>query len=175
MAVTRETCTWFDDFLGQRSFSATAEGGTGWDISDTSSGGTPTYASVSPSACGEVALTLDSTSEAQLVDLFMGDILYFDVDNLLKMEFGAKVAGIDSVTTILAGLASARNATADSVTNLAWFRMQGSASTSNVVCESDDGTVDKDDIATGVTLSSTYKRFEISFEAGKDDVRPRPR
>ena len=40
-----------------------------------------------------------------------------------------------------------------------------------MVVESDDGTVDNDDVATGQSLVNAYKKFVISFAAGKSDVR----
>jgi hypothetical protein len=81
------------------------------------------------------------------------------------------VSGIDSVTTLCFGLASARNATPDSVAVNAWFRMQGSASLTAVVAETDDATTDNDDKATGYTLASVYKTFLIDFTNGLNDVR----
>ena len=113
----------------------------------------------------------NAANEAQLVVLYQKDMLAFDVDELQYMEFFAKVAGVDAVTTIVLGLASAHNTTLDSVATNAWFRMQGSASTSNLLCESDDGTLDLDDKATGTTLADTLKKFHIDFTNGKDDVR----
>jgi hypothetical protein len=41
----------------------------------------------------------------------------------------------------------------------------------SLVVESDDGTTDKDDVATGQTLSTTYKKFVIDFAGGKSDVK----
>jgi hypothetical protein len=69
---------------------------------------------------------LTSTSESQLAVLYHNDVLAFDVRTLKYIEFVALVAGVDSVTTIVFGLASAHNATLDSIATNAWFRMQGS-------------------------------------------------
>lgn len=143
-------------------------GQNGWAITDTSSGGTPTYVTNNG---GGLTITLDNTSEAQTVALYQADKLIWDIDELQSISFFAKVSGVDSVTTICMGLASAHNATADSIAANAWFRMQGSASTSAVVVESDDGTTDNDDKATGATLSSTLKKFTIDLTNGKSDVR----
>jgi hypothetical protein len=49
--------------------------------------------------------------------------------------------------------------------------MQGSASTSNLLVETDDGTSDLDDKATGTTLASTYKKCVIDFTNGLSDIR----
>lgn len=172
MAVFRRVRTWFDDFLGARTFTAgTPEPGTGWTIKDTSAAGAPTYASVTPSQSGEIALTCAADSEAEVLTLYWNNILALDVDVIEKIRFNAKVAGIDSVTTLVMGLATAQSDTSDSVASNAWFRMQGSASLTALLVESDDSVTDLDDKATGLTLAAVYKNFEISFERGKTDVR----
>jgi hypothetical protein len=153
---------WTDYFDRSQVFSTTA-GPMGWAIKDTSSAGTPTY--LTQSGRGAV-LTCDNTSEAQIVTLYQKDILPFTLGELHSMEFVAKVSGIDAVTTLVMGLASAQNDTSDTVTTNAWFRMEGSASTSNVVVETDDNVTNTDDVATGVTLSTTYKKFRIDFTQG---------
>ena len=146
----------------------TTPGVNGWTVKDTSASGTPTYLCGSG---GGMVLTIASTSEAEIVTMYQNDVLAFDIDEIQSVEFFAKVSGIDSVTTLVMGLASAQNDTPDSTTNNAWFRMEGSASTSNVVVETDDNVNDNDDKATGTTLSSTLKRFVIDFTFGKSDVR----
>lgn len=146
----------------------TTPGHNGWAIKDTSAAGTPTYVTANG---GGAVLTLVNTSEEEVVTLYQGDRLPFDIDEIQSFSFLAKVSGVDAVTTIVMGLATAQNDTEDSVTNLAWFRMEGSASTSNVVVETDDGTNDNDDKATGATLSSTLKKFTVDFTNGKSDVR----
>ena len=49
--------------------------------------------------------------------------------------------------------------------------MQGSASTTALVAETDDGTTDNDDVATGATLAAVYKSVKIDFTNGVSDVR----
>lgn len=171
MAV--EVCEVFDDFMNACvALSATAPlGPFGLVILDTSSSGTPTYIGVDGAQTGEIALTIANTSEAEIVTLYAKNILNIDIDLVKEFEFEAKVSGIDSATTLVMGLAGDQNDAADSVAQNAWFRMEGSASTSNVVVETDDGTTDLDDKATGQTLSSTKKRFKIDFTNGKSDVR----
>lgn len=120
---------------------------------------------------GGAKLTLTSTSEAQLVVLYHNDVLAFDVAQLKWVEIVALVGGVDSATTIVMGVGSAHNTTLDSMATNAWFRMQGSASTTAIVAETDDATNDLDDKATGQTLSSTYKTFKIDFQNGLADVR----
>ncbi len=159
-----------DDFFGADTFS-TAGQGSPWAIADTSSSGTPTYANVTPSATGEVALTLAATNEVENVCLSFGNTLCFDIDNIQRFEARVKVSGCTSGTSISWGLASARADDPDSIANHASFRMIGATSTTLVYVESDDGTTDKDDIATGVTLATTYKKFVIDFTGGKSNVK----
>lgn len=169
MTVSRGVITNVDNFDRAQAFTTTP-GQNGWTAADTSSAGTPTYLCITEDG-GAAKLTLAATSEAEIVTLYMNDVLPLDLANLQRVEFIAKVAGIDSVTTLTMGVGSARNDTDDSVAVNAWFRMEGSASTTAVVAESDDGTTDNDDKATGTTLSSTYKKFTIDFTNGLSDIR----
>lgn len=170
MAGIQDFAVFEDDFWGADTFS-TAGQGSPWAIADTSSSGTPTYATVSPSATGEVALTLAATNEVENVCLSFGDKLCFDIDNIQRFEARVKVSGCTSGTTIVWGLQSARNDDTDATTNNAQFKMVGATSTTAVVVETDDGTTDLDDKATGATLATTYKKFVIDFTGGKSDVK----
>lgn len=167
--ITRGVRKFTDLFDRAQVFSTTA-GHNGWAIADTSSAGTPTYLCATEDG-GSAVLTIAATSEAENVCLYFGDVLPWDLAQLEYVKIVAKVSGVDSVTTLTMGVGSARNDTPDSVTVNAWFRMEGSASTSNVVAETDDNTTDNDDKATGQTLSSTYKTFLIDFTNGLSDVR----
>lgn len=171
MAGIQDFATFEEDFFGGQTFGASLSEGALWKITDTSSAGTPTYAVVTPSATGEVALTLEATSEIQNVCLDFGDKLCFDIDNLQWAEFRLKVSGCTSGTTITWGLQSARNDNTDSTTNNAQFKMVGATSTTNVYVESDDNVNDLDDKATGSTLATVYKRFLIDFTGGKSSVK----
>jgi len=170
MSGIQDMLEWVDDFVGGRTITATVGEGD-WKVTDTSSAGTPTYALVTPSANGEVALTLEATSEVQNVCLDFGDKLCFDIDNIQSVEMRVKVSGCTSGTTLAFGLQSGRNDNTDSTTNNAQFKMVGATSTTAVVVETDDGTTDNDDVATGATLATTYKRFFIDFTGGKSNVK----
>jgi hypothetical protein len=167
--ITRGTRNFCDLFDRAQSFTTTP-GQNGWTIADTSSSGTPTYLCATEDG-GSAVLTIAATSEAENVCLYFNDVLPWDLALLQHVKIVAKVSGIDSVTTLVMGVGNARNDTPDSVGVNAWFRMEGSASTSNVVVETDDNTTDNDDKATGQTLSSTYKTFLIDFSQGLADVR----
>ena len=159
-----------DDFFGADTFS-TAGQGSPWAIADTSAAGTPTYATVTPSATGEVKLTLASTSEVENVCLSFGDTLCFDIDNIQRFETRLKVTGCTTGTTISWGLASARNDTPSSMTALALFTMTGATSTTAVTVETDDNVVDVTPVTSGQTLATTYKKFVIDFGEGKGKVK----
>lgn len=160
----------FVDLFDRAQALTTTPGMNGWTVKDTSSSGTPTYLCVIEDG-GAMKLTLAATSEEEIVTMYQNDVLPLDLAQLQSIDFVVKVAGIDSVTTLVFGVADAQNDTEDSVATNAWFRMQGSASTSNVVCESDDGTTDTDDKATGTTLAAVYKKFTIDFTNGLSDIR----
>lgn len=162
----REFCEFFD----RAQAFTTTPGQNGWTIADTSSSGTPTYLCTTEDG-GAATLTIAATSEAENVCLYFNDVLPWDLAKLQYVKFVAKVSGIDSATTLVMGLGNARNDTPDSVGVNVWFRMEGSASTTAVVCETDDGTTDTDDKATGQTLAAVYKTFLIDFSQGLSDVR----
>lgn len=158
-----------DNFDRAQEFSTTP-GHNGWTIADTSASGSPTYKCATEDG-GAAALTLDGTSEAEIVTLYQKDVLALDVRKLHQVWWVAKVAAIDAVTTLVLGIGSARNDNADSVGVNAWFRLHGSGSTSALLYETDDGTIDNDDKPTGKTLADVYRRLLIDFTQGLGNVR----
>lgn len=137
--------------------------GTPFCKRDTSAAGSPTILGVNG---GGWALALDATSEAEIIGFDMNDILAFDIDELVRVEFQAKIdATPGSAVNAVMGMAGAYNATLDSVAQNAWFKFVSSSLTP--VCETDDGTNDNDDKSTGVAcVADTWKRFAIEFAAG---------
>lgn len=166
MTVQREAIERVDRFDRAQALTATP-GHNGWTVADTSAAGTPTFLTTTDG----MVLTLEATSEAQIVTMYQNDILYLPSARLKSVEFDVEVAGIEAVTTLVFGVASERNDTDDTVAEHAWFRMEGSVSTANVVVETDDGTNDNNDVATGKTLAATKFRFRIDFSRGLSDVR----
>jgi len=158
----------YTDFFERAQAFTTTPAANGWTAVLT--GTTPTALCVTEDG-GAAKLTLSSNSESQLAVLYHNDVLAYDVARLQWIEFIAKVAGVDSVTTIVMGVGAAHNTTLDSMATNAWFRMQGSASTTAVVVETDDAVNDNDDKATGQTLADVYKTFKIDFTNGLSDVR----
>lgn len=169
MSVSADVVTDVDHFNRAQALTTTP-GARGWTVKDTSPAGTPTYLCVTEDG-GAMALTLSNTSEAQIVTMFLNDVLVYDLRQIQRVWWICRVAAVDAVTQIAWGLASAQNDTLDSVSINAWFRIDGTASTSNVVIETDDNVTDDDDNVTGVTLGSTYKKFEIDFGKGLSDIR----
>jgi len=160
----------FDDHFDRAQILTTTPGMNGWTLAKTASGGSPTAQCVTADG-GAIALTLAATSEAEILSMYQNDVLFLDPASLQRIDIEAQVSGVDSVTTIVFGLANARNDAVASVTNCAWFKILGSTSTSNVVIDTKDGTNSNTNIATGVTLSSTPKKFSIDFTNGLADVR----
>lgn len=167
MAGIQDFIEYVEDFLGPQTLTASPAGSDQWDIADTSSAGTPTY--TVGGINGEATLAFDSQSEIQNVCLFKSDVLNFDIDTIHSIELRVKtVAALDTATSLAFGLCSARNDAIDSLAAHASFRLIGSNS---LVVETDDSVNDNDDVATGATLGSTYKRFVIDFAGGKSDVK----
>lgn len=168
MSVTRGVKTFIDDFDRAQALTTTP-GMNGWTIADTSSAGTPTYLMATDTG---LTMTIAATSEAENICAYQNDVLIYDLASLQTVWFVARfVTQADAVTTLTMGVGSARNDTPDSVAVNAWFRVDGSASTSNVVVETDDGTTDNDDKATGTTMLLVYKKYLIDFTNGLADVR----
>lgn len=166
MAGIQDFQEFCDDFNGVvATLPASADPASAWLVDDTSAAGTPTYTK----GTSEAVLTLASNNEIENVCLHFGDALDFDIDDIIRMEFRAKtMATLDSATTIVMGLGSARNDNPDSVAANAFFKLAGS---NVVVVESDDSVRDNDDVATGVSLAAAYKKFVIDFSGGKSNVK----
>jgi hypothetical protein len=164
----RKTQKKHDRFDKAMELSTTPQGEFGWTIFDTSAAGAPTYLCNSDG----LALTTTSDSEAQVLTVYQKDVLPYNINKIRRVEFTAKLSGVDAVTLLTMGLASARNSTPDTVAINAWFRLQGSVSQTLLLLETDDGTIDNDDKATGVVIGvDTFKRYTIDFSQGLKDVR----
>jgi hypothetical protein len=170
MAGIQDFETFYDDFNGAvATLPTTADPATPWLVDDTSVTGTPTYTK------GTSVLTMTLNNDSAIVNIcsHFGDALDFDIDLIQRLEMRVRIgaATFTSGSILVFGLGSARDDTPDSVTANAWFRMEGANSTTLVYAESDDGTRDVNDISTGVTLGTTFKRFVIDFTGGKSDVK----
>lgn len=169
MAGIQNFQEYVDDFVGATvTFPTSANIGTPW-LTDVTGAAPPTHVR----SAGEAILTLTADNQAQILGLHHNDQLAFDIDDIQRMEMRVKIgaATFTSGSILVFGLASTRNDTADSIAEHAWFRMEGANSTTLVYVETDDGTTDNNDVSTGVTLGTTYKRFVIDFMGGKSDVK----
>ncbi len=122
---------------------------------------------------GFMLLAVDFTLESQLACLYQLDRLGYDIDDLQQVDFYAKLnaAALHASCSVAFGLISAQNNDPDAIAAAAIFRLIGSTA---VVCETDDGTNDNDDVATGQTLGASVKRFTIDFASGIRSVVPGP-
>ena len=154
----------FDDFLQDAGATLPAPLGK----QDTSAAGTPTLDYSADAAGGAYVMKLDTTNEAEKITLYFADQLVIDITKKPLLQFRMKIepdvtgAGGDlgASDIIVAGLASARNATLDSVTTNAWFRFEGA--NHNILWETDDGTTDDNDNDTGINWAdNTYALYTI--------------
>lgn len=170
MAGIQDFLEYCDDFLGHGALPA-SQSDSDWLVDDTSSSGTPTY--TKGGINGEATLAFDSQEEAQNICLHHGDDLNFDIDLVQRVEMRVKMgqAALDATSSVAFGLASARNDAIDSIAAHASFRVIGSADTTALVVETDDGTNDNDDVSTEKALTNAYKKFVIDFTGGKSNVK----
>ena len=137
-----------------------------WDKQDTSAAGTPTLDYVADVVNGQYKLAHDATDELQALTLYWADQLMIDptkspiVEFRLKIDFAAATFTADQV--VVFGLASARNATLDSIVSNAWFRIEGA--NLNILVEADDGTTDTDDQDSTIDIvDNTFTVFRIDL------------
>jgi len=111
---------------------------------------------------GLLVLNLDSDNNAEQAVLYWGNQKGIDV--AYQAYFQAVLALHTVPTTgvdVVWGMAGDHSTTRDNIAQNAWFRCQASGA---VVCESDDGTTDLDDKATGITMAADmYHVFQIDF------------
>lgn len=122
---------------------------------------------------GGVRLALTATNEAQNANLYMGDVLSYPCADLVAIDIWAKLpVALGTAALCGFGLAAARNATLDSITERAMFRIAAGASALTV--EVDNNVVDSGKIASGFSLANKHRHFRIDFaesSEGRADVR----
>lgn len=155
--MQRQIEGFYDDFHG-------TDVGAAWSINDTSSAGAPTHVPVDGSHV--VFITLASNDEAEVCGYDFGDVLEFDIDNGPVMIAKIKTTAITTAEGVVVGLGAAWNDTLDSNAAHAWFRLVASMA---LVVESDDGTNDNNDVATGVTMvAATYTWLKVDATDSAD-------
>jgi hypothetical protein len=114
---------------------------------------------------GEVVCQLGATDEAQVAGIDFGDRLCLRGDKLPWFEARFKISAVAASTRYVVGLASAYNATFDSVAKHLWFRIEGNSL--SLLVETDDATTDNDDQDTGIDLvADTYVKVAGVFLDG---------
>jgi len=169
MAKPKQTRVYRYDFRGYHNVAATASQlGGPWCKAVTASAGSPTVRGVNG---GGIRLQMDSTVEIQNLCLYMGDVLPFTITEIIRYWAIVKAGQtFDSTSQVAWGFCSARNDAIDSLTEQASFRC---IANNTVVVETDDGTNDNNDVATGLTLeSSDWQRFEIEMAEGITTMEP---
>lgn len=164
-----QTCRVFEDFLGSTTIPASADTAQGpWLCKDTSAAGAPTLAVSADYDAGAFELKVAANDEAEVLTLYWGDQQNIDPAYDPIMTCRVKVVATPAATdTIVFGLAAAQADVLDNVTSNAWFRIEGANLT--LLAESDDGTTDTDDTATGVTLmANTWYEFKIDATDHED-------
>lgn len=117
---------------------------------------------VTTTAAG-IALALTATNQEQNAGLNFGDILSYDIDDLVAVEF------IVAMTASFAGIAhfgvgSAINNDIEAMTAFAAFKLNGN---NTILVTTDDGTNDLSNKSTGgIALTTTKKQFVIDFASG---------
>lgn len=166
MAGLQDFITYADDFFGTQLIPTSATAGTVWK--STATGAAPPTTAV---ASGDTAVvhTLTSANQVQILTTDFNNVLNFALDKLIGVEFGVKCsATLHASVSLGFGVQTARNDNLDSTTRHAQFRLKGN---NNVLVETDDNVIDISEVATGTTLSTTYKRFYIDFSGGLADVK----
>lgn len=156
----------YDDFVGSKLAKIITGENTvaPWTCLDTDNDADVILVANEPN--GVVNIAVGASDITQFSVLYFGDQLPFRMDQGLVIEFGAKIHTIPSseagteLPEIELGLASAHNATSDTVGTNAWFKMVGDDA--NVYWETDDGNTDDDDNDTGVdAVADVFHVFRI--------------
>lgn len=166
--MSRQTRIYRYDFRGELALAAAGSGaGTPFVKADTSAAGSPTVGGL---LGGGLRMLLASTSEVENLCVYMGDVLPFDIDEIVTVEIIAKtVASLSAASSLAFGLCSARNDAIASLSQYAAFRCIGSNA---VVIDTKDGTTSNAQIATGLTLAATWKRFKMDFASRNTTMDP---
>jgi len=128
-----------------------------WTATITDTAGTAVADFVANAAGGQFKLGGDSQSEAQTARIDFGDHLVIDSTKNFVFEARVQVQYADDTAftadeRLVIGLASAYNATLDSVAKHAWFRVEGADTA--LLLETDDGATDNDDEDVGQDLAN---------------------
>ena len=128
----------------------------------TRTAGSPLVEITDDVANGVLVLGLSATSEANVAAIDFGDQVTIPATRRPVFSTYLKVSGAAASTRVVAGLASAYNATFDSIVSNAWFRMEGNDL--SIFIESDDGTTDTDDVDSALDfVADTYVKLSVDL------------
>lgn len=149
----------YDDFLGE-AYNTTFWGTTETDLN--------TAIGLSDDVVnGALAIIVDSDDVAEIGAVHFGGNLCLSINQGLIFETRLTfttlpTTGTETVQAVW-GIASAHNATLDSISINAWFRLESGANTA-LLWEVDDDTTNDDDNSASTTLvASTYNIYRIDF------------
>lgn len=118
-------------------------------------------------------MALASTGGSDRAYATFNDKLPFDIDDLISVEYLLKIPSWNAASYGVFGVGSAYNADPDVVAASAWFKIVGGTNGRNLVIETDDGTTDRNDIATGIEVPlSTWMRLRMDFKSGIQSISP---
>jgi hypothetical protein len=145
----------FEDFLNQGSSNF------GLKLTTVLIAGTPTAARRANVASGVARLALEATNEAMSARADWGDQLMIPGNSRWLFQAGISIpTAIAAAQRVAIGVASAYNATLDSATYNAWFRLEANM---NLLLEADDNVTDTSQAATRITAlaAATFYRLTI--------------
>ena len=109
-------------------------------------------------------LLLANNNEIESACLYQGNILPFDINDLIRVEFLARsTVALTADDQIVFGVAGTQNADPTLIAQAAMFRMTAN---DNVVLDTRDGTNTVAAAATGIALGAVYRRCVIDFTSG---------
>lgn len=154
----------YDDFLGYKlnKYIANENTTAPWATVET----VGTVVALDDTVNGWAELAITNADSTQNCTLYFGDNLCFSLKQDLVFECRAgwtvlPTAGGGENSQTVIGLASAHNATLDTVATNVWFRVEAAANTA-LLWETDDGNTDDDDNSCATTIAaSTYYIFRI--------------
>ncbi len=151
----------YDDFLGKQILTSESGSAGIWDTVQTALNAAMAVVADEPN--GAFGGVMDSDANAEVAALYWGDQRGFNVKGKGAIEFAVRVPVAPTlVSEMVFGVAGDHNAVFDTITEGAWFKLDGSLA---ILAEIDDTTNNNDDVATGVTADiAEYNIFRIDFK-----------
>lgn len=144
-----------------------------WVLNEETANTTNDFMASEPS--GAYSLAFSTDNEAQANQLSFGDNLMIDMDENPIVEFRIRVdnGGINSVEKIYFGVCPAHTnaeASMDNIDDSCFFMLDGSATWTDIVVQSDDGSNDESEDSTIDLVDDAWTVFRIDFSDLADVV-----